>query len=913
VSRQRRRHGWRKVVSCLVVAIAWSGPADAIATSADDGAGIPSLLQDWDRTQVELRESVWQTYAATAALGKDARGRTVAEDLDDWVMTKDVIAQLQKVRADAERQYRTGDERGARATLESGRAVAQEQRRRLSLINYYWQQTIPLDRQRDLWLLWLQQSPSPAATQSRERMHMLESALAQEISPSLAQETLAAQVESLKRAYNEERGKLAGLVSDQRIAAGGVIAVRERSTPCSATPGDEEQRRRASANGTGNRPVGILTNPSPDLFYPEDARKNEISGKVTLLLTIAANGCMERAEVVRSSGATELDEAAMDLSEDTIYLPAERGGRPVESTSSRVIGFQFSDSTRVEAAPAGTPTTADGYSKRAHTWIDRRDYERAIADFDMAIEMDPTAAAVLADRGTTYILMHNYDLARKDFDAAFAIDPRNATMLRGLGALAMEARNFADAIAAFTTSLEVEPNNIYALLNRANAYLRTNELDKALADDEKVVQLRPDSASSFIARGNTLLDRNDFDRAIADFDKALEIDPRAAMAFADRGMSYVGKYKYDLARKDFDAAYAIDPRNVVVLRGRGTLALRSDNGVEAISAFTASLQLQPNSAFALHGRAQAYLRNGNYEKALANIDEAIAVQPSAFDLYSFRALIFREQGKMDQSAGEAKALIAANPSTASAFMAAGRIYASSGLDVEAMHAFDRAVELTPNEVAYLTRARFRSRTDLAAKRADIGAALKVNSSSANALNMLAEMQSDAGDVSNAVAMLSAALANKSDNYELLTRRGIIYAKSNQQALAEADFAAARAKATNAQALNTICWEIATADVALATALGACDAAVAETPDYPNAIDSRGLVLLRLGRYADAITCYDAELKIRALSAASLYGRGLAKQHQGRAAEGGADIRAALTVDATIAEIFADYGLQPQAP
>jgi tetratricopeptide (TPR) repeat protein len=132
--------------------------------------------------------------------------------------------------------------------------------------------------------------------------------------------------------------------------------------------------------------------------------------------------------------------------------------------------------------------------------------------------------------------------------------------------------------------------------------------------------------------------------------------------------------------------------------------------------------------------------------------------------------------------------------------------------------------------------------------------------------------------------------------------------SGRTALAEHDFTAARTVSTSASALNSMCWSKATAGVALDTALADCDAAAAVAPHESATIDSRGFVLLRLGRYDEAIVCYEDALRIRPLASDSLYGRGLARWRQGKIDEANADIRAALLIDARIAERFAGFGL-----
>jgi hypothetical protein len=108
----------------------------------------------------------------------------------------------------------------------------------------------------------------------------------------------------------------------------------------------------------------------------------------------------------------------------------------------------------------------------------------------------------------------------------------------------------------------------------------------------------------------------------------------------------------------------------------------------------------------------------------------------------------------------------------------------------------------------------------------------------------------------------------------------------------------------------MCWRMVIEDVALATALSFCDTADAHDPETYSILDSRGFVLLRLKRYSESIGSYDDALKVYPNGDKSFYGRGLAKRASGQSDAGGIDMRAALAIDATVAERFVGYGLSP---
>ena len=119
-----------------------------------------------------------------------------------------------------------------------------------------------------------------------------------------------------------------------------------------------------------------------------------------------------------------------------------------------------------------------------------------------------------------------------------------------------------------------------------------------------------------------------------------------------------------------------------------------------------------------------------------------------------------------------------------------------------------------------------------------------------------------------------------------------------------------AKTPTVESLNGRCWTRAEWGRQLALALADCDAALKLSPGAAAVLDSRGLVLFRLGRYVDAVASYDDALRSRPGQAESLFGRGLAKLRAGMKAEASADLAAARAAKAGIDGEFAQFGVSP---
>ncbi len=111
-----------------------------------------------------------------------------------------------------------------------------------------------------------------------------------------------------------------------------------------------------------------------------------------------------------------------------------------------------------------------------------------------------------------------------------------------------------------------------------------------------------------------------------------------------------------------------------------------------------------------------------------------------------------------------------------------------------------------------------------------------------------------------------------------------------------------------EALNARCWSRALLGRELTNALADCNASLALSPGDPAVLDSRGLVRLRLGDYDGSITDYNRAIAGHPNEAWSYYGRALAEENKGMAAEGEDDERKAKRLSPDIAATAARYGI-----
>lgn len=103
-------------------------------------------------------------------------------------------------------------------------------------------------------------------------------------------------------------------------------------------PAEPTAAKKSSVEDSGFTPFTILSKPKP--AYSDEGRKRHIEGEVQLDVVFMANGQLKVLGVTRGLGYG-LDEAAIQAAEKIQFLPAKRGGQPVDYPAKLRIIFQL--------------------------------------------------------------------------------------------------------------------------------------------------------------------------------------------------------------------------------------------------------------------------------------------------------------------------------------------------------------------------------------------------------------------------------------------------------------------------------------------------------------------------------------------------------------------------------------------
>ena len=149
------------------------------------------------------------------------------------------------------------------------------------------------------------------------------------------------------------------------------------------------------------------------------------------------------------------------------------------------------------------------------------DVDRAIADLNEAIKIDPNFALAYYNRAIAYGLKGDIDRAIADFDLALKFElGRSARLQQPRLCLPQQGRQRQARHRRLRPGDQDSTRPIpIAFANRGDIYYTKKEFDRAISDYEQAIKINPNFASAYNHRGLALDEKRDCATAIKDFDR----------------------------------------------------------------------------------------------------------------------------------------------------------------------------------------------------------------------------------------------------------------------------------------------------------------------------------------------------------------------------------------------------------
>ncbi len=252
--------------------------------------------------------------------------------LEDWDKILDVLNQL---------AWRA-NEAGPKAALQEAAAPLADQKTRAWLAMRYVSTLSSLIYHELVLEPWLARGAESDRAFANEQAHAMQQALTRLLEEALRsstpRETWSEKFRQARNAFwdalNAERKRL---VKEQAALPNPIPVqphIRDKSCPqrTEALPAPEEKVR-----------LELSHFPSAESYYPPFAKRAGMDGAVRVSVLVSETGCAQRAEVMGTSGAAELDDGALALALDGVYLPRAQEGVLVPGEVTFAVTFQLKD------------------------------------------------------------------------------------------------------------------------------------------------------------------------------------------------------------------------------------------------------------------------------------------------------------------------------------------------------------------------------------------------------------------------------------------------------------------------------------------------------------------------------------------------------------------------------------------
>ena len=211
------------------------------------------------------------------------------------------------------------------------------------------------------------------------------------------------------------------------------------------------------------------------------------------------------------------------------------------------------------------PRNAEAWNGRGVAYRAKGELDRAIEDHSKAIDLNPDFAQAWNNRGIAYRDKGELKKAIEDHSKAIGLDPGFTYALNDRGITYHAMGEFDRAIEDYSEAIDLDHDFIYAMNNRGIAYRAKGELDKAIADYTKAINLNLHFVHALINRGIAYYDKGEFDRAIIDYSIVIMLDPNNTLAWNNRGHAYIKKNILYRAAMDFQQSIEAADRSNNIL------------------------------------------------------------------------------------------------------------------------------------------------------------------------------------------------------------------------------------------------------------------------------------------------------------------------------------------------------------
>jgi tetratricopeptide (TPR) repeat protein len=387
------------------------------------------------------------------------------------------------------------------------------------------------------------------------------------------------------------------------------------------------------------------------------------------------------------------------------------------------------------------PESAVGHYYLGRIGVEGKDLEKAVANFEKALALNPTFEPAYVALGSVYeanqqrdkaiavyrrylqsvnpknreirhhlvrlqIGAKKYDEALQELESMLAEDPGDLDAQLRIGLIYGEQKNYPKAIERLNNILAARPAELKVRDYLGYLYEESKNYPKAVEAYAMNVKLEPSYFEGHLHLGVLQYRLKQFPSAIEHLQLATKLNPKQPESHIVLGLAYFQTEQYDLALQAFSEGLRYNPDNADLHFNAGTAYDKLNRFEEVVRSMETALKIDPHHADALNYLGYSYAERGvKIEEAISLTKQAVALRPTNGYYVDSLGWAFFKKGLLAEALTEIKRAAALVGDDPVIYEHLGEIYLKQQQMSEAREALLHSLELDPSNSKLMERFR----------------------------------------------------------------------------------------------------------------------------------------------------------------------------------------------------------------
>src|SRR5438477_11600428 len=333
---------------------------------------------------------------------------------------------------------------------------------------------------------------------------------------------------------------------------------------------------------------------------------------------------------------------------------------------------------------------------------------------EQEVEKFPRHVSPYFEVANAALAMRKGDLAKAEatLNHAFAIDPKCLEAHVAMAVLAMAKKDYARAEEELKAAAELSPVRSHERLSYAEFKIRKGNTEEAKKYLQDLTAQARDFVGAWVLQAKIAQAEKKYDEVIKLLQNVFNRDPDNIEGRVVQAQALIGKGDLKQGTDILERADKSFANNPLIKYQLALAYVQGRNTTQAMNELEQAVKIAPKYVDAIVLLAQLRLRAGDPQSIITPLESALQLRPDVTQIRTLLADAYQAVGRSDDAASLIREQIKKTPEDSQSYLVLGVILKQQKKDDEARKAFEKSLELNPQNVVAIDQL---TDLDLAAK------------------------------------------------------------------------------------------------------------------------------------------------------------------------------------------------------